>query len=364
MTTLGIYGPAAPDRSGVVRYIDESLPRLRTRFDCVRVSNHDYVEPYEFDHVLYHLGNNRHHEAAFRALRERPGTVVLHEFNNLDFYYSTWPWLPPGERAWLLDRLRGATGRDLTGNPLDLGEPITTFDWYSVDAGCERLAIDQATNVLVHSVAVRDELRRRYPHALIDHVPFPTEVPARTAGRQAVGLSDKQFVCASFGYIGEYKRIEQVLAAWVSWTDRPANTVLLLVGEKQYDVAVPADPSIRHLGYVDDEAYTTLLISVDVAVQLRFPHLGETSAVVRDLYGLGARLILTDIPAMREFTGAGIAHIAVGPHEVDDLRTAMAALCRERLPRMPRATATWTDWLTVIECAVAADEPSPMGRAR
>src|SRR5260370_41275743 len=88
--TIGVYGPQTPEKTGVAEYIETSLSSLTRLGRCTHVSNSVWSDPWSFDAVLYHLGNNQFHHCAFKALPLRSGPLILHEYNNIDYYLQTW----------------------------------------------------------------------------------------------------------------------------------------------------------------------------------------------------------------------------------------------------------------------------------
>ncbi|MBS2533292.1 hypothetical protein KGQ20_10955 [Catenulispora sp. NF23] len=351
--TLGIYGPRLPQKSGVSTYIERSLPYLAEAFTCVRARN---MPPESFENVLYHLGNNGTHHAAFRALRRRPGPIILHEYNNLDYYYQCWDLLDDNEQGLLL----ALVGRSLGIVLRDREELERHFarhpevDRYCIDACCEQVAIDSATVTFVHSEYVAQFLQDRYPNAQIETLPFPvTRIgDAGEPGiRARLDLPPDAFLFGVFGFIGEYKRIEKIIEAWQRWPERPAPAVLILAGERQYELSVPAGQSIVETGYLSDDDFDQLLVSVDCGIQLRFPTLGETSGPISALIAHRRPIILSDIPEMRGYAECGdVSFVPVGDTEIPALIDAMSHQLRHarRAPEYNESFAwdTWRDTIT------------------
>ncbi|MET9658138.1 hypothetical protein [Streptomyces sp. NPDC006510] len=360
--TLGIYGPLPGDRSGVATYIADSLTSLAAYYEPVRAE--PGTDPDQFDRVLYHLGNNAMHEAAFGALATRPGPVILHEYNNLDYYLSSWDRLSNGEQ----DRFLVLAGRYLGRRFRDRAEldyyldAHSELDRYSMDMGVESIAIEQATQVLVHSPEARLVLARRYPKARIQHIPFgvhPITPPDRTELFAAWGLPADAFVFATFGFLGAYKRIGPLLQAWRQWHDRPADAVLLLAGEARDGLDVPDDPTIVHTGYLPDPDFDQLLVSVDCAIQLRGPWLGESSGPLTKLLAHRRPVITSEITGLRLLADThDVTYVPVGNSEVDGLTDALRARYGLR-PPVPRFDAgyDWNIWAAAVCTATSQAAP-------
>ncbi|MGW3183220.1 hypothetical protein ACWDD9_28490 [Kitasatospora sp. NPDC001119] len=355
LPTLGIWGPGERDKSGVAAYITQSLPHLAQHFTTRRIAGPG-IDPAAFDHVLYHLGNNALHHGAFRALAARPGTVLLHEYNNLDYYYEAWDQLPPAEQQAVLTRVSAAVGTHL-----DTRATMERYfaehphvDRYSLNARIEDLAIKAATRVLVHSPLLAEHLADRHRSVDIRHLPFPVEPLTPAVGTRARhGLPERSFIFATFGFLGAYKRIPTLLDAWRNWIDRPAAALLLLAGEARDGLTIPDDPTIRHTGYLPDAEFNALLLAVDCGIQLRGPWLGETSGPASALIAHRRPTILSDIPGMHP-RHPEETHLLVGQgeHETADLIAAMRT--QYHRPRNPAAYDPAFSWKAWGEHIVAA----------
>jgi glycosyltransferase involved in cell wall biosynthesis len=346
--TLGVYGPKYPDQTGVANYIKLSLPYLRQAFECTHVSNQEWADPSQFDLVLYHLGNNKMHHCAFEALRRRTGPVLFHEYNNLDYYYSCWDLLPSYERQYILD----AIGRVLDSRFGSHEELIRFFDEnpgidrYSVDAGSERIAINAASGVILHSQAVKKILKNRYPSKSFNVITQPVrqmhEVNIESI-RAHYDLGGEEFVFGTFGFIGQYKRVEKIFQAWHQWEEKPPGARLIVVGEPQYDIALPDDASVKVTGYVSDDHFDSLIVACDCGIQLRYPCLGETSAAMCKLIAHNRPLIISALPEMEDLSRyAGVKMVPTDSDEIQLLINAFVETYEEgRRPRIYKAEFSW-----------------------
>jgi len=356
-TSLAVFGPLPPQPTGVARYIHTSAIHLERHFDVTCASSPTDADPHDFDHVLYHLGNNAMHHGAFRALHQRPGPIVLHEFNNLDYYHQAWTQLTPNEQHHILHAYGRHLGEDLPNrSALDayaIRNP--TLDLGSLDLGIEQLAVHAATTTLVHHPATAQLLRERHPQADIRALPFPVEpitTPDPHRVRRRLHLPDHAMLFATFGFIGQYKRVEQILEAWQCWTDRPDHAHLLLAGELQYPLPIPDDPTIHHTGHLTDRDFDDLLLSVDCAIQLRHPWLGETSGPVTTLLAHHRPVILSDTPGMHT-DAPTVTHVPVGPGEVDTLVHALRQHIRNPAPAPTyNPDHSWRAWAETLATAL------------
>jgi glycosyltransferase involved in cell wall biosynthesis len=278
------------------------LKELDQYFQCVHVCNRDWIHPASFDCALYHIGASSRHHCAFKALRARRAPVIIHEHNCLSYYYETWEEMSLEEKYEFLEHVSARFARRFS-DLADFQEFLdlrASPDRYGADVAIEALFIKRASILITHSPYVAGGLRRRYPRAVIRAIPFMVEPLSSAAGNRArrrLGLGPNEFLFGTFGFIGEYKRIEKILTAWCKWHNRPSWVKLLIVGQRQYNLAIPRSGDVIYLDYVKDEGeFDAYLAAADCAIQLRHPTLGETSAIISKLVANSKRLIASETP--------------------------------------------------------------------
>ncbi len=378
--TLGVYGPKPPHPSAIAVYIAASIPSLSEAYEVTHVGNENYTDPRQFDRVLYHLGNNPLNGGAFEALRRRPGPIVLHEYINFGYYYGEWDTLPRGERKQLLELYARELGvpwiasrpprelvrlglktlaRGVDRSIYDRNEMLRMInarpdlDLFVLDAGLERIAISRATSVVLHGHAVLARLSERYPQKRFVKVELPVDPVATDdpkAARARFGLPPSNFIFATMGFGNRYKRIDVILEAWERWSDRPADATLCVIGKPQAGLMLEGREGVMPLGYVSDEDFESLLVSVDCGIQLRYPSIGETSAVIARFVANGMAIVVSDVPEMHDYDGMdGVVFVPIGEGEHEGLIDAMrAAYQRGRHEPRRREGYEWADWVERI----------------
>jgi glycosyltransferase involved in cell wall biosynthesis len=290
---------------------------------------------------LYNVGASHLHHGVFQAMRLRPGPTIVHENNVLSYFYETWDILPkPQKREFLafVGAQLGATVPTLE-DLLERLDALPSGDRYSADLEIERLFLPYATIIFVHSQRLKRRFETLGASAPIHLIPLMAPQlthEQRQAGRRRLGLSPETFVFGTFGFIGEYKRVDRILAAWQTWANRPAGTRLLIVGQRQYDIDIPKTDDIIYLDFVDsEEEFLESLAGCDCGIQLRHPTLGETSGVISTLLANTVPLIVSATAATQDSIGVqAIERIEPDEAEVDRLIAAMQrALERPRLAR-------------------------------
>ncbi len=320
---VAMFSPLPPLSSGIADYCVELLPHLSSRFELELFAEEGSgldaplewgdvpIFPWRtyaarqaerpFDAVIYQLGNNADfHAGAYSTLLGTPGLVVLHEI--VLHHMLREMTLAKGDAFGYLEEIRYAAGKSgqlLARGSLETGTPLDAWRYPLFER-----AVDASLGVLVHSEGARRRLLASRPEAAVFRIPFPWTPPPPLPPREEVlarlGLPADAFVIASFGFLTRSKRLDVALRAFAALAREMPNAVLLAVGEisKDYDLPtlIPADLTsrVRALGRVDLDTFHAAMAATDVAINLRFPSGGETSATLMRLLGLGRAVIVTD----------------------------------------------------------------------
>lgn len=323
---LAWFTPLPPTRSGIADYSLELLPALADRFgiDVFVASTaerqeaaprlpglavhdaHDFVWRHHtapYDLTVFQMGNAWCHDYMWPYLFRYPGLVVLHDVH---LHHA---------RAWsLLRRRRAADYRaELTFNHPDLpaaaaelalsgfAGPLYYF-WPMV-----RSVVSSARAVAVHNARAAEQLRTTFPEASVTAVRMGVPAPVASDDlvrelRRRHGLQPGTTVLAAFGAVTPEKRIDVLLRAFARLRAARANAHLLLVGQTlpHYDVAAAAraagvQDAVTVTGFADAAWLAGYLRLADVAVCLRWPTAGETSASWLRAIAGGRATLVTDL---------------------------------------------------------------------
>ena len=369
MRRLAYVTPLPSLASGIADYSAELLPHLARHFEIEVFAEPgprpprallDALPPVHpladlparaagFDAVLYQLGNNGDfHAGAYRALASTPGIVVLHEL--VLHHMVRELTLVAGDRAAYLDEVRYGSGRSgwlLAKRSLDTG---TGFDVWSYPL-FER-AVDASLGVLVHSEASRRRVLASRPRAQVHAVPFPwsggdgESAGAPTASdpaalRARLGVPPDALLIAAFGYMTRAKRLDVALRAFARLAARHPQAYFLVAGEVSKDYDVPAlvpealRPRVLLAGRPDLADFLGYMAAADLAVNLRWPSAGETSATLIRLLGMGKPVVVTDAGSFAELPDGTVAKVPPDETEEDLLAAYLDALAAD--PALRRA---------------------------
>ena len=232
-----------------------------------------------------------------------------------------------------------------------------------------RTLLRRQRGVLVHSRWAAETVRRDNPGVRVRAIPMGVPLPPRVdpgAGRvfrRRHDIPEEAPVIGCFGFQTPIKRTLSTVAALARSELRRsalADTRLLIVGE--VSEALDLETELRRAGvaervhvtgYVDFEEFAAALGAADVAVNLRYPTAGETSASLLRILAAGLPAVVSDYAQFAELPEAPVAKVPLGrtsaeeglekgeveTSEVEALATVLAELLtdRQRLAAMGEA---------------------------
>jgi glycosyltransferase involved in cell wall biosynthesis len=363
---VAYFSPFRPDVSGISDYSAELLPHLGRHWevdlfvsgywplrevserhrvvDCARQDPVPLLSGY--DAVIYHMGNSRSHGYIYDTLLRWPGLVVMHDFSLHHLLVDE-----------LMDRGRG----DLYVSEMRLqhgevsaerarrgvfGADVPAWDSEALRFPLNRRVVDQATGILVHSRFIEERLRAMRPDLLVHRLdmhclPPPPEVRASVGVRQA----GAPCVFATLGFLTPHKRIDLVLEA-LGRISRETRFEYHLTGEivfpKQVDRLIEEfglEEVVTLHGHVDKTELYRRIVEADVCICLRYPTMGETSAIVMRALACGRPVVVTDVGWFSELPDDAVVKIPPGDDEVVALARALQALASDEGERARRSRA-------------------------
>ena len=334
---VALVSPLPPAPTGVADYAAALGAELSRSMRVDLVANLDEDKAAGYDICLYHLGNNALHGGIYDLALKRPGAVVLHDavlhhffLGRLDrddyveeFVYNYGEWMRQfAEELWL-ERAASASDDRYFRYPM------------------LRRIVENSRLVIVHNPGAARLARRAVaegagpPIVEIPHFaqePHLPDGPARAVIRERLGIPPDTVVIATFGYQRPTKRLPSLLRA-LRTVDAPYR--LLLVGDfvsEAYRLAV--EPLLAELPavskpYVPEDEFWRLAAITDVAVSLRHPSAGETSAIVVKLAAAGKPVLVTAGEENAEYPDDVFWKVDPGEAEVEMLAEMLRVLVKE-----------------------------------
>jgi glycosyltransferase involved in cell wall biosynthesis len=335
----------------------------------------------DYDLVLHHLGNSLpHHAGILEHLLERSGVVVLHEFVLHHLFRERT--LAAGEAEGYVEEMRyaaGETGRRAARRLLDSHYPVDVWSFPLFER-----VVDRARAVVVHSDFARRRILASRPEAAVAVAPFavdlsdlaPVDAAARASARAELGLPTDAWVVASFGFVTPQKRLGPALAAFARLRRERPDARFLVAGEvsPHFDfdalLAELGRDGVTVTGRIGLDRFHAAMRATDLAVNLRHPTGGETSASLMRLLALGVPSIVTRAGSFGELPDGVVAKVAIDECEEDLLFAFLAGFAAEpaRGAAMGAAARRWVEtghalprsartWLGLLERLRSAPEP-------
>jgi glycosyltransferase involved in cell wall biosynthesis len=354
---LAFFSPLNPMRTGVSDYSEALLPLLARWFD-IDVFIDDYVptsesvnRQFEIIHhreyerllvvrsyaaTLYHMGNSVFHNYIYKTLLRFAGVTVLHDLVLHHFFVERT--VGDGDVCAYVRELAYAHGQ--AGAVLARDATLGRRPYPLFEVPLHERVVDASQSVIVHSRYAAQQLQKSRPDALVSQIPMLATLPhlaQESALPQSLrarwGIAREALVVASFGRIAPPKRIDSLLMAMARLQGEIPEMICLLVGAVAplYDLAAVVQVSgmadrVISTGYLDPAEFRAAFAMADMAVNLRFPTAGETSASAMQLLGYGIPVLVSDIGAFSELPDTACIKIPTGDSEVDALETALRAL--------------------------------------
>jgi glycosyltransferase involved in cell wall biosynthesis len=315
---LAYFSPLPPARTGIADYSAELLPYLARLADVTLFSDEQsqFVDPglagvpvypvgeyarhhWLYDLAIYQIGNSGYHEAIGRTLLRYPGVMVLHDYGLHQLWAGqTVAKGDAGRYAREMAYELGLSGIAWAADAVAGRRPLPHFE-----VPLNKRFVNTALGVIVHSRYVESLLLSRNPQERVAVVPAPIALGQAPTLRSQLGLSPDACLFGSFGVVSHTKQLEAALVAFRAVRANNPQCHYLIVGPWQaHDVDVPAlvnqlglQDAVRYTGHLGSlEEFLGWLAAVDIVVNLRYPTVGETSAVALRCLAAGRVLVVYD----------------------------------------------------------------------
>jgi glycosyltransferase involved in cell wall biosynthesis len=317
MRSLALITPWPPQRSGIADYaldLATGLTEQGVKVDVYTTST-DYpappadilVRPLEefagsadYDHTVYQMGNcSDFHAEMLPVLFEHPGIVHLHD---LTLHHLIAFFLYRGDARDYYRVLQHWYGPDVAKRVQNHNRTSCPHFWDSPLVGEVPFfdpVLEAATGCIVHSQHARRSVLQRFaglPTAVIPQVyrqMTPTaQIPANNVLQIGV-----------FGIVQKHKHIDLLLQAVAECNAQQGLVHLHIGGEldrgceglPELAESLGLKTQVTFYGRMEEAAFIQLMRKVDLCISLRYPTMGETSAVVSRAVQLGLPTMVNDI---------------------------------------------------------------------
>ncbi len=266
-----------------------------------------------YDNLIYQMGNNStFHLRMLSLLFKYPGVVHLHDpsLHHLMAYILYRP-DSLAEYYQVLNHWYGYRQYQRVKQFMQLGREAFWDSEYVGEVPFFEPVLQNATACIVHSQYARDRVLKLFPgigcHVLPQVYRNMHPVPLVTDANQPVSPSPLQI--GVFGIVQKHKHVQQVFASLRDIKKRlPAHSRctpfhLHVCGEldegcKHYPVLAKEygiETDVTFYGHLTESEFLDRLRGIDLCVSLRYPTLGETSAIVSRNLQLGIPTIVSEV---------------------------------------------------------------------
>ncbi len=352
---IALFSPLNPIKTGISDYNEEILFELHKHLDidlfiqrgyepvneAVRAEFkiHTYVpetfDPSGYDELLYHMGNNYEaHGYIYKALKEHPGVVVLHDYVLQGFYAERYDATGDFEMYCRLQKkYYGERGESIANN---IARPETLPIWESaaaVNYPLNEEILESAKAIIVHSNFIKEKIQKGFqrPIVKINHHGHINKTFDRNTVRNQMGIKKDGILISSIGYINKNKRFDIILRA-LGELNNPAITYVIAGkdrGNLLKNYLLEKNLNIIVKGHLDLGDLEALISVSDVCINLRYPTMGESSGALLRMMGYGKPVLVTNYGSYADFPDYSVLKIDPDIDEKEYIKRFVSTLIQE-----------------------------------
>jgi len=356
---IAYVSPWPSQRSGIANYSFEIVRNLkkdvditlyleenkqdRDNFGLLTKNISSLSEDVEnYDCIIYHIGNNtKFHKEIYKMAWQYPGIVVLHEINIHPFLANSF--LGTEDEYLYAEALSTGYGEQGTSSYESLKVRNTPPEIWKFPMS--HALAKRSIASIVHSSWAKEQLQE------IDNVfvvPMGTGIntgsnlcPVNNALRKHFGISDNKFLIATFGFVNKLKRVSKILEAIKILLDM-GYPIQFFIGGDLIDPSLKIEEDIKSLGiedhvtisgYLNDEDFEECLKLSDIIINLRYPSLGESSAVLMKALGAGKACLVSNYQQFAELPDSVCWKVDVDELEIPQIVAYLKELMRNKAAR-------------------------------
>lgn len=351
---LNWFSPLPSAKTGIADFVKGVLPALSERARVTlwtdqmkwdrSIEQYADVRSYQVEQMpweelnladlnVYNLGNNHlFHGSIWQVARRQPGAVILHDFRLHEFFDSLYRNQWQDTEGYLAQMEAHYGEQALREASAALKNGATSIQSLIERYPLTALALENSLAALVHTKEAFDELKQanRWLVAYAP-LPFPTTLQPRTKGRStrphAPGHPYRLIV---FGFINRNRRLDALLQALAQFP-RKDRFVLDIYGEiwdlahiRQQIQSLGLGRQVNLHGFVSEPDLDRALANTDLAINLRYPTVGEASISQLRIWAHALPTLVTRIGWYGSIPDDIVAHVR-HEHEVQDIQEHLKA---------------------------------------
>jgi glycosyltransferase involved in cell wall biosynthesis len=316
------FSALPPAQSGIAHYAMQVVPVLARSHEVVLWTDQDQVAPevHKIARVarynpgtppwreinnssisVYHLGNHADfHAGIWRISTQQPGIVVLHDLCLQDFFFTVLVRQREDRAAYLdaMERWYGQEGRQSAEAFCSGG---VSAEYMAQKFPLTREATRNALGVITHCGGALEELNETpaCPLAALDFPFAATEEPRYRAWLAARNAMPPPYRLVVFGYLNRNRRIGPLLEALAGLPEREQFRLELCgqlwdeshIRDRIEQLGLRSIVSL--LGFLSHDQVEQKLGTAHLAINLRYPSMGEASLSQLQFWDYGLPTLIT-----------------------------------------------------------------------
>jgi glycosyltransferase involved in cell wall biosynthesis len=350
------FSPLPPAKTGIALYTQALLPALGKRVAPVLwtdqaeydrglarqfpVREFDPLRPpwrelNRADINIYNIGNNILHKGIWQISRQHAGVVILHDVCLQNFFAELYlnQWRDPEGYRQVMRRYYGKRG--LAAAVETFENRNSTIDQLSMSFPLTPLAFENSLCAITHNRA-NQRLLAFDPPLPAFYLDLPCSPEALHWRPETVtkGRAAPPFQLIAFGIMGPNRRLEPFLEAWRALPERAAFRFLIAgeIWDRDYVQTRIREYGLADLaqigGYLTDEDLRAELLQSDLAVNLRYPTMGEASLSQLLIWEHALPALVTQVGWYATLPQDSVAFVRPD-HEIEDIRSHLRRLLKE-----------------------------------
>lgn len=336
------FSPLPPAKTGIADYALTVLPALQHHAEVVawtnqsnwdsKIKQYAEVRHYQLDSMpwfeinqadcnIYHIGNNRDfHSDIWRVSRQCAGIVILHELKLHHFFgglYQHW-----NDKEGYLDRMRQYYGVEGEKAGKLFWNHALSAEYMSENYPLTSLGLENTVGAIAHNLSAYNSLQEE-DRFFLGYAPLPYigNFPRSQTKTIAPDLPYRVII---FGHIGFNRRLEAFIEALSQFPAR--NRFRLDIYGELWDEnyiinrikELNLDRVVKLHGFVKEAVLDEALANSDLAINLRYPTMGEASASQLRIWSHALPSFVTKIGWYAQLPENAVSFVRP-EHELEDI---------------------------------------------
>lgn len=355
---IAMFSPLPPKQTGIAQYAKNMLAATQSIIDfdlfdtglledeLLNTRIYDYsfntkvlAKLDYYDLIVYHIGNSYHfHQSIYKTLLHKKGTVILHDAilycliaGQNDYEFIKDFCINYGfHRLSEIDEIKKTCTE----------EKLSTYS-HPEKYPLLKTILNCAETIIVHSETARKIVLEQGYEKKIYVIPFliypevlehQKNLPDLTGIKAKFAIHDDDIIIGCFGFINNMKRYNSIFSA-LKEISKSLKFKFLIVGsdnnEKIKKIVNESGLQDRIIftGYIPShEDFFNLIQLSDIVINLRYPSMGETSAIVTQSMTLAKPCIVTNYGWFSELPDNTVYKIPYDEREIAALVEALLFL--------------------------------------